>query len=200
MRLQPDIAIIAPADHEQARTALLQTWNLSGPIYYRLGKDDKTTVPGLAGRFELARTQVVREGEDLLILTMGSIASDAVAAARALEMDGIACMVIVVSCVSPAPVDDLVEVLSRFPVALTVEAHYVVGGIGSLVSEVIAEHGLRCRVIRCGIKNSPSGVGGSQTYLQRIHGLTSDAIAETAIRELGRLEDEARSTGHQCFS
>jgi len=55
MRLQPGLTVIAPADHQQARTAIAETWDLPGPVYYRLGKDDKTTVPGLDGRFALAR-------------------------------------------------------------------------------------------------------------------------------------------------
>src|SRR5262249_47021604 len=57
MRVQPGIAIIAPADHVQARNAVLATWRLPGPIYYRLGKDDHTEVPGLEGGFELGRAQ-----------------------------------------------------------------------------------------------------------------------------------------------
>ena len=52
MRIQPGITVIAPADAEQTRNALLETWDLPGPVYYRLGKNDKTTVPGLAGQFE----------------------------------------------------------------------------------------------------------------------------------------------------
>src|SRR3712207_6882340 len=38
----PGISVVAPADYRQARSALLATWDLPGPIYYRLGKDDKT--------------------------------------------------------------------------------------------------------------------------------------------------------------
>jgi transketolase C-terminal domain/subunit len=36
----------------------------------------------------------------------------------------------VVSTLNPAPTDDLAGVLSRFRLAITVEAHYVVGGLG----------------------------------------------------------------------
>src|SRR5499426_12070 len=47
MRVQPGMTVIAPADHEQLATALRATWNLPGPVYYRIGKDDKTIVSGL---------------------------------------------------------------------------------------------------------------------------------------------------------
>lgn len=184
MRIQPGITVIAPADHEQARAAFLATWDLPGPIYYRLGKDDKTTVPGLGGRFELGRIQLIRDGADLLIIVMGSVANEVASAAAALASQGIACTVAVVACVHPAPVDDLAALVARFPLVLAVEAHYEVGGVGSLVSEVIAEQGLGCRVVRCGVRTLPNGISGSQGYLYGVHGLSSNALVETALREL----------------
>lgn len=186
MRLQPGLTVIAPADHQQTRAALQATWDLPGPIYYRLGKDDKTIVPGLDGRFSLGRAQVIREGGDLLIITMGSIAAEAAAAAEALSAQGVASTVMVVASVSPVPVEDLAALLMQFPVALTIEAHYTVGGLGSLVSEVIAERGLSCRVVRCGVKTMPTGLSGDLNYLYRAHGLSREALVETALREVGK--------------
>jgi transketolase len=188
MRVQPGITVIAPADYRQTRTALLASWDLPGPIYYRLGKDDKTTVPGLEGRFELGRAQIIREGTDLLIITMGSVASEAALAADALAAKGISSMVAVVASINPAPVNDLAAILTRFQVALTVEAHYVVGGVGSLVSEVIAERGLRCRIVRCGIRATPNGVSGSQGYLHRMHGISCEMLVNTALRVLHEIK------------
>src|SRR6185369_9806621 len=144
MRLQPDITLIAPADFQQTRSALMASWDMPGPIYYRIGKDDETTVPGLDGRFELGRAQTIAEGQDLLMITAGSIASEVAAAAATLSRQGVHATVMIVSCLNPVPVEDLTNALSRFDLALTVEAHYVNGGVGSLVAEVIAEHGLDC--------------------------------------------------------
>jgi transketolase len=190
-RIQPGLTVIAPADHEQTVAALRATWDAPGPVYYRLGKDDRTVVPGLNGRFELGRAQTIREGGDLLIISMGSITSEAVAAADALARQGINCTVMVVASLNPAPVDDLAEALARFSVALTVEAHYVSGGVGSLVSEVVAEQGLDCRIVRCGVRTTPDGVVGSQQFLHRVHGLTSEALTDAALQAL-QLREVAR--------
>ena len=182
MRVQPGITIVAPADFEQTRTALLATWNLPGPVYYRLGKDDQAVVPGLEGRFELGRAQIIREGTDLVFVTIGSIASQVVTAAEMLSIQGLACAVVVIASLNPAPVTDLVEILSRFPGVLTVEEHYLVGGVGSLVSEIVAEHGLNCQVWRCGIRVTPDGISGSQNYMRRSHGLSNENLVGTALR------------------
>jgi transketolase len=157
------------------------TGNLPGPIYYRLGKDDKAVVPGLDGRFELGKVQRLREGSDLLLIAMGSVATDVAAAAQELAARGISCSLVIVANVSPAPADDLAGLLARHPVALTVEAHYRVGGVGSLVAEIIAERGLRCRLVRCGVDSMPNGVTGSQRYLHQLFGLSAEKLVETAM-------------------
>ncbi len=189
MRIQPGMMVICPADHEQTSAALRATWDLRSPIYYRLGKDDKTTIPGLGGRFELGRAQLIREGDDLLIIALGGVTGEATAAAESLAVQGISCTVMVVASLNPAPVDDLAETLARFRLALTVEGHYVVGGLGSLVSEVLAERGLGCRVVRCGVKTRPSGICGSQGYLDHAHGLSREALVETALQALRQAKE-----------
>lgn len=184
MRVQPGITVIAPADRDQARSALLATWDLPGPVFYRLGKDDKTVVPGLDGRFELGRAQLIHTGDEVLIIAMGSVASEAAKAASLLASRGVSAAVMVVASVRPAPVGDLADALSRFKVALAVEEHYVAGGLGSMVSEVIAEKGIACRLVRCGIEALADGLSGSLAYLRKKHGLSSEALADRAIAAL----------------
>jgi transketolase len=184
MRMQPGMTVIVPADYEQARNALLGSWNLPGPVYFRLSKDNQTVVPGLSGKFELGRTQSIRTGTDLIMISIGNIANEAVKAADKLGTLGISCAVLSVDSLNPSPVADLEEVLSHYKVAISIEAHYVVGGLGSFVSEVIAETGVACRLIRCGVKSTPTGITGSQEFMLRSCGLTGDQLASTAVEAL----------------
>ena len=180
MRALPGLTVVAPADHAQAAAALRATWDLPGPVYYRLGKDDRSLVPGLGGRFALGRTQTVRAASaGVVIVSLGPIAREAVAAAELLDQRGLDCRVEVVASVSPAPVADLVEALRHAHTVVTVETHSVVGGLGSLVCEIVAEQGLGCRVVRCGVRSGPDGIGGSEGFLNVRHGLDRTAIAQT---------------------
>lgn len=183
MRIQPGITVIAPADHCQARTALQNTWNLPGPVYYRLGKDDKPSIPGLEGRFAQGGVQAVREGNDVLFIAVGSITGEVVAAADVLEARGIKCTILVVAIINPAPADRLAENISRFRIAFTVEAHYIAGGLGSMVSEIVAERGLNCRIIRCGVKTTPANISGSQAFLRHLYGISKESLVETVLAE-----------------
>jgi transketolase len=184
LRIQPRMTVVAPADHEQLASAVRVTWNLPGPVYYRLGKDDTTTIPGLGGRFALGRVQHVRDGDDVALIAMGAVATEAVGAADLLAQQGVRAAVAIVASVQPAPTEDLAELLGRVPVALTVEAHYMVGGLGSLVAEVAAERGLGSRVLRCGVRIAPGGRTGSQRWLQEANGLSREALVDTAVRGL----------------
>jgi transketolase len=181
MRAQPNMTVIAPADHRQAATAVAVTATEPGPIYFRLGKDDVTEVEGLEGRFELGRLDVVREGADVAIVAMGPIAAQAVAAADRLAAQGLECAVAVVASVSPAPVSDLVRFLFCRQLVLTVEAHYQNGGVGSLVAEVVAEAGMDCRLVRRAVPVMPD-TAGSQAYMERLFGLAADQLVEAVLQ------------------
>ena len=189
MRTQPGMCVIAPAEPEQVQSALPIAQAFGGPVYIRLGKGS-AAVPGLRGRFELGRAQRVRDGHDVEIVALGEIATDVVQAADELESRGISAGVILVASVSPSPADDIAAALRRVPVAIAAEAHYVNGGLGSLVAEAIAEHGLDCRLVRAGVKNTPAGTSGGRDYMHERVGISElqlvrlvcDALSNTSFR------------------
>jgi transketolase len=186
MRMQPGLAVICPADAQQTTSALHATWDLPGPIYFRVGKDETTCVAGLDGRFRFGGAELVRDGTDLLLLTTGSIAADTVAAAEALAGEGVSCAVLVVATLNPPPVVELAGALARVPVAVSVESHYVTGGLGSLAAEVIAEAGLACRLSRCGVRRGFDGVCGSEGWLAARHGLSVEGLVRSAREALAQ--------------
>ena len=185
-RTQPGIKIVVPADYEQARTALIQTWNHPSPIYYRLGKDEESTIPDLNGHFELGQAQLISEGDDILFITTGSITKEVVKTRDILESKRIASSIMVIASIEPPPISSLVDVLRRFPLAITVEAHYRNGGLGSLVSQVVADYEISCRIVRCGVGSTPNGLSGSQSYYDKRYGLSHDSLVETTLHELQR--------------
>jgi len=177
MRVQPGIRVIAPADYEQSGAALRATWNLPGPIYYRIGKNEKVTVPGLDGRFDLNAPTHIGSGRDLLFVASGGVTSEVAAAAEQLRAEGIDNTIAVVASLNPTP--NLADTLDGFTHVISVEDHYINGGIGSLVAEVIAENGLACRLTRCGISTRPDGITGSLKAMRERYGLSADKLVAT---------------------
>ena len=143
MRAQPASARIAPADADRRAPALRATRDLPGPVYFRLGKEGPP-VPGLDGRFALGRADLARRRRRRRARRArqhgrGALSGGAVSCAPRASAT-----VAVVSSFCPSPSDDIAELLDAVPLAMTLESHYLTGGLGSLVAEVIAEHGLDC--------------------------------------------------------
>jgi transketolase len=194
-RVQPGLTVVAPADDAQAANALRMTYDISGPIYYRMSKQDNHLLPNLEGKFRLGRIETVRQGRDLLILSIGSICSEALNAATILADKGLEATVAIISSLRPAPVDDLTRLLKQFPLIATIEEHYLCGGLGSMVSEVVAENGGRCRVIRLGIPDDTPRTCGNVGFLRDGAGLSAQKIAVKL-----KVESERGPFGHPYAS
>jgi transketolase len=195
LRCQPGLTIVAPADEAQTRAALEATWALPGPIYYRIGKEDAPAVPGLNGEFALGRAQVIARGGDVLLIAMGNAAGEAAAAARELRFRGVSATVAVVASIAPPPTQDLVHLLRTHPFAFTIEAHYTTGGLGSLVAELIADAGVACPLVRCGISPQLAGVTGSTRFLMEQERLTAPHLAARVLDVLARSESSPKVAG-----
>lgn len=188
LRTQPNITLIAPSDSAQTRNVMRATWDLPGPIYYRLGKDDKSEIAGLDGRFELEKCQLIGQGSDFLFVTTGNIAQEVVGAVQLLQKEGVGCSIALVSNLNPTPtsplLDDLATIVARFAAVSSVESHYITGGLGSLVAELIAERGIHCRLTRYGVREMPGGRTGSQHFLYQSFGLSAAELAKSALQQL----------------
>lgn len=180
MRTQPALRVVAPADAGQMKTVLEKTWNLDGPTYYRIGKDDRLVVPGLDARFDWDEVQVPRAGKGILILSTGAIGSEAARAAAMLADEGIACAHAVIAQLNPAPTEALKALLQQYSDVITVEAHYATGGLFSLTAEVVALENLPCRLHRCAIERMPSAELGESQYLYDLFGISAEKIAAKA--------------------
>jgi transketolase len=64
---------------------------------------------------------------------------------------------------------------------VTVETHYVDGGLGSLTAEVIAEEGVHCRLVRAGVDSVPDRYSGSQAYMERRFRLDAASLVKRVL-------------------
>ena len=177
-RVQPGMTVIGPADDHHVAQALEATYALPGPIYYRLGKN-AASLPDLPP-FALGRVAELRRGDDVSLLTTGTMAEVGLRTAAILAENGVDAGVHVVETLAPTPAAPLVELLRRAPAVVTIEDHYVTGGLGSLVAEVLADSGLHTRLVRCGVTEGSDGTSGSDGFLLARAGLSPETLAERA--------------------
>jgi transketolase len=181
MRVQPGVGIVTPADDTQVDRALRDHYARPEPMYLRLAKDS-VTLPELHGRFRWGHLEVIGDG-DIVIVAVGAMAAVALEAQRQLLAAGTATIVAVVGSVAPAPTEDLVTLLTDKAACITIEDHRPIGGVGSLVAETIADHGLHPRLIRCGITDPAGETSGSEEFLRRRNGLDVEGLIR-AVRQV----------------
>lgn len=161
---------------------------LLGNVRASLTRDDaqlalRLLAQGEARALDAAEVRLREEGIDAL-LDDPRLLPAIIESRIGLAADGVEASVLVVSSLNPAPTEDLVEALADIPLALSAEAHYVNGALGSLVAETIAEHALPCRLIRAGLRAMPIGATGSRPHLYARHGLAPDQLAASVLRAL----------------
>jgi 1-deoxy-D-xylulose-5-phosphate synthase len=144
LRTVPNSVIIAPKDGSELRDALAwsSTYN-DGPVFIRY---PRATVPedkidfGIRP-FKVGSWEIIREGEDLAVLAVGSMVYNAWKAADILDKDRISCRVINCRFVSPMDCELLEETLNSFDNVVTVCENNVNGGFGEGVLKWAADNG-----------------------------------------------------------
>lgn len=178
MRALESVRIIAPADDAQAVTALKATWDLEGPVYYRVSKNEGLKIPPLNGQFRLGEVEIIVHGGDALLLTLGAASAEAADAVAALNGRGVQASWGVVADLGEPTRVALRGLVARFSHVATLEVHVESGGLAAMVAETIATHGLGTRLVRYGVQREHQFRSGSEDYLMRLHGLKGQQVAE----------------------
>lgn len=186
-RTQPGAIVIAPVDKPQIRSVIEQTADVPGPIYLRIDKAKLPTIATLAGRFQLGRPELVRAGRDLLIVATGSITHEALAAAELLAgRERISAAVAAMAHLPFEASPEFVQLVSNYRAVISVEEGSVVGGLGSLTAEAIAEAGLRTRLQMVGVRKTFIKATGDTHYMRQQYGMDAESIASAAAQLLER--------------
>ncbi|MGB9791820.1 MAG: transketolase family protein [Thermacetogeniaceae bacterium] len=184
MRALPNMTVVVPADAVETEKAVAAAVACDGPVYIRLGRPAVPVLFDEGYSFCLGKAVVLREGRDAAIFATGIMVSEALKAAEILSERGIGAGVVNVHTIKPLDVETVVDLAEKTGAVVTAEEHSVIGGLGSAVAEVLAEH---CPVpmVRVGI-NDRFGESGKPGDLLKAFGLTADHIAEAVDALLRR--------------
>jgi 1-deoxy-D-xylulose-5-phosphate synthase len=184
----PNLTIMAPSDQDELANMLVTALSLDGPSAIRYPRDRGRQYPRNVepSALPVGKARMVAEGNDLLIVALGSMVAPAVDAARLLEGEGISTGVIDARFVKPLDRDLIVEKAASIGTVLTVEEGVVAGGFGSAVLELLSEEGVvGVKTGRLGIPDSFVDHGSRAELLEEL-GLTGQGIADKARQLLDR--------------
>ncbi len=177
--------VVVPADPNQTDRAT--RWMLSQPggICLAMGRSALPVVlkkdgsPFYGGGYEFrdGAIDVLREGKDIAVLTMGHLAGRAVEAADALAGEGVG--VEVLHCATPLTMDaeELLALVGDLPL-VTAEDHHVETGIGAIAALAFARAGKAVKIRNLGVTRY--GASGPNSELLASAGLSAEGIAFAA--------------------
>lgn len=138
-RCLPGFTVIAPADAEQAKQAVKAAYNLKGPVYIRCAREATPVFTTPATPFEVGKAQVLREGKDVTVVAHGYMVYTMLQIAEELRGQ-ISVEVINMHTIKPLDSATLLASATKTGKVFVAEDHNIIGGLGSAVSEFLAEN------------------------------------------------------------
>ncbi|MFW6278896.1 MAG: 1-deoxy-D-xylulose-5-phosphate synthase [Bacillota bacterium] len=181
LRMIPNITIMAPKDENELQHMLYTAVEEDQPVAVRYPRGEGRGVK-LDQELSLLPTgeaEYLHQGEDVLLIAIGSRVYPALEAAELLQEEGVSTGVINARYVKPLDRKLLLESIPDYDYVLTVEEQVLNGGFGSAVLELINESGLKgVNFKRIGLPDEFIPQGGMEE-MRREYGLDSSGIVKT---------------------
>ena len=178
MRTIPGMVIINPADDIEAQLAVKAAIDHEGPDYMRICRHAVEDVNGADYKFELGKGVTLKDGKDATIIATGLMVEEALKAAEELKAEGVDARVINIHTIKPIDRDIIVKASKETGAIVTAEEHYIMGGLGSAVAEVV------CEEAPCPVKiigTDRYGKSGKPNELMKEYGLTAENIKNKVL-------------------
>ena len=186
MRILPNMVVAVPGDPAEVRAIVRGVYARNGPSYIRIAKRGEPVVNSVNAEIVLGRSIEIRTGNDVAILVCGRQLPNAIEAASMLGKLKIGCRVLSFHTVKPLDKSAILKAARETRGLVTVEEHFLAGGFGSAVAEILADSNMSIPFVRMGVTDEfPMGVG-SQNYFLGRYGLTPEGIVETVSALLNK--------------
>jgi 1-deoxy-D-xylulose-5-phosphate synthase len=185
LRHIPNMVLMAPKDENELQHMLKTAIVYSGPAAIRYPRGNGAGVP-LDDSFRtlpIGRGEILREGEDILLIAIGGTVQAALEAAERLARENLQVAVMNARFVKPLDEDLILKWARKTGNVITIEENVLQGGFGSAILELFQEHSFFPKSItRLGLPDSfiPHG---SQAILRNLYGIDADGI-ELAVHTL----------------
>ena len=180
MRAIPGMVVLSPADAVETEKMIFAAAEYEGPVYVRLGRLNIPVLFDDNYKFEIGKAVTLTEGNDVAILATGLMVYEATEAAKQLAEQGIKARVVNVSTIKPLDEETILKAAKECKFIVTSEAHSVIGGLGSAVSEFLSENH-PTKVIKHGIQDVFGQSADGDTMLNN-YKLRAKDIVEVVLR------------------
>ena len=182
IRTIPGVTVINPGDPVTIKKAVHAMIKHVGPCYMKIGSPAMPVLYEEDVDFTLGKGIVIKEGHDVALIGTGTVLSKAVAASKLLEEAGVSVRLIDMHTIKPLDRDLVLSAARDIGKIVTVEEHFVTGGLGSAIAELCSqEYPVQIKMI--GIGDNFASNGPYEELLGK-YGFQPDQIRDTVIEFL----------------
>ena len=154
MRSIPNFVLMAPKDEAELQRMLITSINHKGPTALRIPRGSGLGVATMDEGWEpieIGKGEIIKEGEDILIIAYGSMVASSIETAEQLDKKGINACVINARFVRPLDIDLILPMAKKIKRIVTMEEGTLLGGFGSSIIELLNDNDIFIPVLRIGI-------------------------------------------------
>ena len=183
MSALPSFTVIVPADGPETEHAIKASLEMNGPVYIRLSRPATPIVHTKDYDFKIGTAEVMREGDDVTIVSYGIMVNESLKAAKELEQQGISSTVINMATVAPLDQEAILSSVGKTGLIVTAEEHLIQGGLGSMVATLLAQNA-PAPIEMVGLRGYAES-GKPEQLLKKYH-LTYNDIVASVLKGIAR--------------
>jgi len=183
MRAIPNMNVFVPSDPITFAWILRYYSNHLGAYYTRSTRKPLPLIYDNNSEFTFGKGNIIRKGKDIVLIAVGEMVNEALQVAQELESKGVSACVVDLLFVKPYDQQLIESLIAEYKYIVTIENHYLTGGIGDILAAEIAESSYHPRLLKIGVANR-FGEVGDEEYLKKTYGLRSIDILHKIDQEL----------------
>jgi transketolase len=184
MRCLPNMTVMVPGDCKEYAQMLQAASRHVGPTYLRMPKLLAGSIFDTSHRFELGKAYVFGSGTDLTVITTGITTAIGFEALPLLEKERIGARILHLPTLKPLDESTVVDCAKATGAVLTIENHSRLGGLGSLISELLSKE-YPVPVCRLGFDDR-FGLTADLAFQLKYFHITAEDILENSKKLLRR--------------
>jgi transketolase len=184
LRSIPNLVVISPADAIEAKKATLAAAEYVGPVAIRLIEPSTPIIYNDYYPFEIGKAVTLKDGKDVTIISTGILVPESLEIAILLKKEKIDVRVINLHTIKPLDIEVIKKAAFETGAIVTVEDCNILGGIGSLIAEVVSDN-YPIPIQRIGVKDR-FGQAGNVEELKTEYNISKEDIIEAIKNTLKR--------------
>ncbi len=177
----PNMRVYIPSDRFQTEKLIRALLKDEKPAFIRVGRNPVEDVYSEGNvPFEMDKATILQQGNDITLIACGELVIEAKRAGEKLKEKGINARVIDMYCIKPMDREAVVKAAKETKGIITIEEHTRFGGMGSMVSQIVAAQVPNTRVVNLALPDTPVITGKSKEVF-KYYGLDSDGIVKSVL-------------------